>query len=358
MPRPFTKLTASTLALATVLAPLPALAQDDAVPVEEITFEEPERVAASDCWFVEGNLREVITEDADYREIAVALREAEPDVRAYVEDSLAMQQDAIGHAFRDFAAWYTHRVEEQNAERLEQQQIAELVGKGLEKALSVALPGSGVVVSTLRTAGSAAYDQVVQNTTGGSTDPQTYLDRLAGEIEDDEAARNTMVRAMFNDRADQALRDRVETIKFEYVMEQRAAMRNAAQAAGERTADSCSGRMLDDIGIPRPSVANTTRIRREMLQEMMFEAMCMADAANEGTLSGNIHNYLGNCQSDEANTQRIARAGATRLILVGRANVATMWQLTDAAQLSSVCWDEYFSSGYNPDCARWRADNL
>src|SRR5690625_1268543 len=145
-----------------------AFAQDP--PVVTYDFE-PMRISADSCWFVEGRVRDIMETDDDYRAIALYLREAEPHVRRYVEDSLGRQQDAVAMAFPAFAAWYRHWIAEENAEALAQQQLASLVGTGLQHALSVMLPGSGVVASTIRTAGSTIYSQVVVNSGAGTTDP-------------------------------------------------------------------------------------------------------------------------------------------------------------------------------------------
>lgn len=341
------RLTTLCLALLLALSVGGAGAQDDP-PVTTFDFE-PMRIDVNSCWFIEGRVRDIMETDDDYRAVAQYLREAEPHVRRYVEDSLGRQQDAVAMAFRDFAAWYRHRIAEDNAESLAQQQLATLLGTGLQHALSVMLPGSGVVVSTIRAAGNTIYSQVIANTGGDTTNPQTYIDAVSGELEDSEALRETFADAMFNTIDNQTLRDRVEAIKFEYAMERRAAERLASQAMTELRPDTCSGQMLADLGILRPSEANFHRTRREVLEQLMYETLCIEHRGNP----------VGNCETTQYQIRAAAEGGARRLIQVGRANVARMWDLTDSEDLAAICPDDYYPfgafSGPHRDCREWKA---
>ncbi len=336
------------------LVPLVALAaggagaQDDDPPVTTFDFE-PMRIDINSCWFVEGRVRDIMETPDDYRAIAQYLREAEKHVRRYVEDSLGRQQDAVAMAFRDFAAWHRHRVGEENAEALAQQELANLLGAGLQHAMNVMLPGSGAVASTIRSAGNTTYSQVVANAGGGTTDPKAYLDAVSDRLEDTEALRETFADAMFNTVDNQTLRDRVEAIKFEYVMERRAAERQASQVMTELRPDTCSGQMLADLGIPRPSEVNFHRTRREVLERLMFEKLCIEHRGNP----------VGNCDTTQHQIRAAAEGGARRLIQVGRANVAQMWNLTDPEDLAAICPDDYYPfgafSGPHRDCREWKA---
>jgi len=342
------RLTTFCLVALLALAAGNARAQDDDPPVTTYDFD-PVRIDVNSCWFVDGRVRDIMETDDDYRAIARYLREAEPHVRRYVEDSLGRQQDAVAMAFRDFAAWHRHRVAEDNAETLARQQLANIIGTGLQHAMTVMLPGSGAVASAIRGAGTTVYEQVVANAGGGTTDPQAYLDAVSGQLEDSEALRATFADAMFNTVDNAALRDRVEAIKFEYAMERRAAERQASQVMTELRPDTCSGQMLADLGIPRPSEGNFHRTRREVLERLMFEKLCIEMQGNN----------VGNCETTPHQIRAAAEGGARRLIRVGRANVAQMWNLTDPEDLAAICPDDYYPfgafSGPHRDCREWKA---
>jgi len=339
--------TAITLAFAAGFAALPARAEEGRV----VTYDFPEeRISANSCWFVEETVRTVVGGDNEYRNIAADLRGAEAPIRQYVLASLSNSEDATAMAFRDFSAWYARRIEEQNQRELAERRIAEIVGTVLDEALPYAFPGSGMLASAIRSASSTAYDRMMGDTTSaGNESPQAYLDAVAGQLEDSDARMRMYSRALFHDTDNRALMDQVETIKFEYVMERRAAERQASSAMTRLTPDTCTGQLLEDMGIRRPTPPNAAAIRHRVLSDLIEKVLCETSFASGGIAS---------CQSHPRAVRQVAESSARRLILVGRANVAQMYNLTEPAHLEAVCHYESTAPLWDsPDCRAWRSQN-
>lgn len=300
--------------------------------VEFIDFsDEPLRVVGQACYFEQGAISDLFEDADDYRAVAALLRDAELPVRRYVEDSLANSEDAMAMALRDFSAWYTHRVREQNLDEMTNRQIGELIGKALELGLQFVLPGSGIVVTKIRSVGGMAYQQVLQNTPAGDTDPAPYIERVAGQMADSEARIRVFSQALFNDIENQPLMDQIEAIKFEYVMEQQAAVRAGSSAMTRLTPGSCTGQMLNDIGIQRPTTENFARLRHAIIENLMEEVLC-------DEFSRPPQSSIMNCSTGGRSTLRaVADSYALRIMVVGRANVATMGELTKKEHLDIVC---------------------
>lgn len=325
--------------------PLHAVAQTGDGPVTIVDFEDG-TVTADSCWFLEDSVSEIVGEGANYSALFADLRDAEGPVQDYVTMSLRASEDAAGMALRDFSDWYRYQVAQNSEHELPQRVIEAFVQKALEEGMSAILPGSGLLVSSLRAAGGAAISAFTSEIRGAEApDPETYLDRIADRMQDDNANMQMYLAAMFHDITDQRLMDQVETIKFEYVMERRRATRLHDGAGARLTPASCTGQMLEDMGIRRPTPANALAVREAILFDLINRARCEQ-------LRGNP---FSNCERDMSENRGIARAAARRLIYVGRDNISRMYNLTDHAQLESVCRLEPLSSPIDGDCRRWRA---
>ncbi len=338
----------ASLVLAFILltASFGARAQTDGAPVTVMVFE-AEDVPVDTCWFAETSISELVGGGENYRGLAADLRDAETPIRDYVTLSLSNSEDAIAFAFRDFRAWYLHQVSLNDEDEIAQRVMSAIVGHVLEEGLNAMLPGSGLLVSTMRAAGGEALSAIREGiTSSDAPNPQTFLDAVADELEDNDSRVRGYATAMFHDTSNEPLMDQVETIKFEYVMERRRAERTASRAMGQLTPNSCTGEMLNDMGIRRPTPANALEVREAVLIDLINRVRCEQ-------LRGNP---ISNCETDAGTNRAIARGAARRLILVGRANVARMYNLTDQSQLDSVCPLEAFNTMLmNPDCRRWRA---
>jgi len=306
------------------------------------------RVDPNECWFVEGSVSDAIDDQQSYRELLTGLSEVEPDVRQYVNDSVLNTERAIGMALRDFSAWYTHRVNERNADEIATRRVGEIVATVLPQALNYALPGSGVVVTFLRRAGVGVYNQILSSAPTGNTDPQPYLDRIAERMEDNSAERTIFVNALFNDTTNQALMNQVEAIKFEYLMERNQNRLAGRQGGGQRTAQRCAEQMMNDIGVRRATPANATRVRMETLSRLIEEVICIDQSTGPAASAWN-------CQTgDRWQAEYFAEMYARRIIAVNR-NMQQVYNLP-ANLLPRICPLE--TSNWrrsSPDCDRWRA---
>ena len=274
------------------------------------------------------------------------MREAEVPIRDYVEDSVGFVERGSSRAVRDFAPWYRHRIDEQNARELQNRMIAEILQSALSAGLNIFLPGSGAVASAIRTYGLGAYEFAVSLAPSGTNDPGPYLEQVAVQLENGNDRLENMTANMFNNTRDTALRDQMQAIRMEYVWEKQYQRAESDPGAGERTPGPDTRRLLRQLGIAEPVTPTYDTTRERVLTKLLNDVMCAQVRGNP----------VRSCESDRWYYDIVARSAALRLI-VTNAQPARMWNLTDQASLDRVCEVEQRLGtglmGMNADCRRW-----
>ena len=279
------------------------------------------------------------------RELTDNIRKAEVPVREYIQSSLDNSERGTARALRDFRAWYEYRVAKQNAHEFKQRAIANLVGRVLGYGLDFFLPGSGTVVTHLRDYGQQAYNLMADTLPAGDTKPGSYLDKLAGRLENNNDRMKNWLDDMFHDTQNQPLQDQIETIKFEYVLEKMAQRLDGEQGATRRTPGPSTRSLLRTLGIQPPTSRNYADVRRTVLEDMVFGVLC---AENQG-------NKIHPCPKDRWYYEAYTESQTLRLIVSG-ARPDKMGNLTDPEHLTIVCPAEWKRGLFmNADCRKYRS---
>ena len=321
-----------------ILIPAAAIAQPQPQPRPQ-----PRPQPGSDSCSVCDFPPEVIEVDTP-EQLRDQMREAEVPVRDYVEDSVATVERGSARALRDFSAWYRYTVDQQNQRELQNRMIGQLFQHALNAGLNFFLPGSGAVAAKLREYSTKAYAFVLSTAPSGTTDPQPYIDRIATDLENGQDRLENMTADMFHNTADQALRDQMQTIRLEYVLEKKIQRAEGQQGAGERTPGPTTRRLLQQLGIAVPGTPTYDTTREEVLDNLLYGVMC----------ARHVGNPVRNCQQEAWHFQALSRSHAMRLIFTN-AQPARMYNITDANALNRICPVER-QVGYmmmSGDCQRW-----
>ena len=270
-------------------------------------------------------------------------REAEVAVREYVEDSVGTIERGSARALRDFSAWYQYRVSEQNKRKLQNRAIGELIQHALSAALNIFLPGNGAVAKRLREYSVKAYAFVLSTAPSGTDNALPYLERVAVDLLNGKDRLRNMTADMFHNTSDRVLREQMQAIRLEYVLEKEVERENAAPGAGERTPGPDTRRLLHQLGVADPGTNTYETTREEVLDNMIYSVMCAQDSSN-----------IFRCPADGWYFEALSKSAARRLVF-SNADPRRMFNITDRAALERICpaerpLDDLMRSN---DCRRW-----
>lgn len=279
-----------------------------------------------------------------YREFLDQLAAAEVPLREYTQDSLASIEMGSSRAIRDFSHWYRYRIDEQNADELQNRMIGQFMQQALELGLNYFLPGSGAVASSIRTYGTRAYGALVSQMPDGTTDPGPYLERISENLENSSDRLSNFMIDMFQGTGDQALRDQMDMIKMEYVWEKSWQREEDHEGARTRSPGDDTRRLLREIGIGPGGSPTTAALREQVLTRLIREVLCVEHRGNP----------IRNCETDGWFFDVVAKGSALRLIVTE--SPARMYPLTDRAHLDRVCPVERRLSALEQgsDCRQWQ----
>lgn len=294
------------------------------------------------CGVCEFDAVEIVGSTTHYREFLDRMAAAEVPLREYTQDSLLSIEMGSGHAVRDFSRWYRHRIDEQNAEELQNRMIAQLIGEGLQLGLNHFLPGSGAIAGAIRSYGGRAYSALVSRMPDGTNDPGPYLQRISEDLEDGTDQLQAFIIDMFHGTDDPPLRDQMDMIKMEYVWEKEWQRDEGHADASRRSPGDGTRRLLREIGIGPGGRTTVAAVHERVLKKLIKDVYC-AQLRDNPVMS---------CESNEWTTDALATGMALRLIAAD-GDPTRMYEITDPAQLRRICSVEPSHWAWqNTDCRR------